>query len=250
MIAVIAGVCGNQSGGSAAGTPKAVQLDGVDESLTVDSLFAGLVTADKVGAFSWGISANLPSVATGALIGDTSTGALNCTASIDIVSGTIRAYVQHSASTLVRRRTNADLVADTTFAVAVTRGAGTYPEVYLDGAVAGVNNGSTGATPNDSTSVAIGKNGSSHRAGYVWAFWWTPVEMSGAQVAALYALIDALDYAGAESYLNAISTSSVFAPVLSTDDLTSGSGSVEDVFGNATITPVGTEPSDLVGVPS
>lgn len=231
------------------GSPRAIQLDGVDESMTMANLFNGLVASDKVGSFSWGVSANLPSVATGALVGNPGSGALNCTASIDIVSGTIRAYVQHSATTLTRRRTNSALTVDTNFAVAVTRGSGTYPEVYVDGAVAGVNNGSTSATPNDTTSAAIGKNGSTYRAGTVWAFWFTPVEMTSTQITALYALIAALDYEGAQTYLNAISTSSVLVPVLSTDDLTSGTGSVEDLFDNVSGTPVNTESGDLVAVP-
>ena len=238
------------AGGESSGTPKSINLDGVNKSLTINDLFLGHVTSDRVDSFSWGISANLPSTATGPLIGAPGSGQLDCTASIDIVSGTIRAYVQHNATTLTRRRVSSGAFSSgVNFSVCATRGASAYPALYVDGVAPSGNNGSTSSTPNDSVSVSVGKNGGAHREGKFWAFWWTPVEMSSTQVAALDALIGSLDYDGAKLYLMAISSDSVFMPVLSTDDLTSSTGSVSDLFGNKTSTPVNTSPSDLVEIP-
>jgi len=224
------------------GDPARITLNGTDESIEIPDLFKDRVTGDVADAFSWGISARLPDVSTGPLVGASGGGPLDCTASMTIVSGSIRSWAQSSATKVRRQRTASTvLTADTDFRVASTWAgvANGAPTIYVDAVDESANVGDSDCSPDASTSVSIGRDGELHRrAGQFWAFWWTPVEMTGAQVSELDALIVARDYKGAREYLRVISPDSVIKPVLSTGNVCQG---LADLLGNKGTVLVGVD---------
>jgi hypothetical protein len=240
--------------------PRALQLDGVDESITLGALFAGRVTAGRTDPYSWGISSQT-TTANAALVG------LASVANFDAPAYLQAAGVGPASFRAASKRTSSRIYFDTTTAGTVVsgksfRGAAVWdgvmsePRAFVDAAYTSGglaawygSNTSTGA---EVLSVGI-MTGAARLAGYVWAFWWTPVAMSDVQIAALDALIALGTYAAyldARDYLLAVSADSVFIPVLSTDDATSGSGFLLDLCGNFNAALVNTEIADLVAVPA
>ncbi len=254
MIAIIAGVCGNQGGASA--SPMAVQLDGVDESITIGALFNGRITGNRTDPFSMGISAQT-TTSTAALLGRASAANFDAPAYMSTAATVgFRAGAKRTSSRIYFDTTTSGTVSSgVTFrGAAVWDGVMTEPRVFVDAAqsAGGLASFFSGNTATGAEALSIGiMTGAARLAGYVWAFWWTPVAMSDVQVAALDALIAAATFASYEAardYLLAISASSVFIPVLSTDS-TAGGGSLQDLCGNFNGTPVNTEAGDLVEIP-
>jgi hypothetical protein len=240
-------------------TPMAVQLDGVDESITIGALFAGRITGNRTDPFSWGISAQT-TTGNAALVGlDAGGAAFDAPAYMQTVGDVgFRSAAKRTSSRIYFDSTTSGTVSSgATFrGAAVWDGAMTEPRVFVDAAqsAGGLaawygSNTSTGA---EVLSIGI-MSGASRFAGYVWAFWWCPVAMSDAQVSALDALIAAgtlASYTAARDYLLALSADSVFIPVLSTDSTDSAAGgSLQDMCGNFNGTPVNTEAVRLVAIP-
>jgi hypothetical protein len=235
----------------------AVQLDGVDESITIGALFAGRITGNRTDPFSWGISAQTTAY-TAALVGlDTGGTIFDAPAYMQTVGDVgFRSAAKRTSSRIYFDGTTSGTVSSgTTFrGAAVWDGAMNYPRVFVDAAqtAGGLASfyGSNTATGAEVLSIGI-MTGATRFSGYVWAFWWTPVAMSDAQVAALDALIALGTYAAyldARDYLLALSADSVFIAVLSTDSTASG-GALQDLCGNFNGTPVNTEAGDLVEIP-
>lgn len=237
------------------GDPARLELDGTGQKVTVGTLFDGWNGTYPHPAYSTGISAT-PVDATPAtaqqLVGTSATTRGNVLMLLAI-DGALYCNAPQTTNGVTFRRSVGGVFADGVEARAATVHAGSTaaPNIYINGSNVNNTSGSVtdvgGATPG--ATVWLGDAGFTFTPfeGGIRCYWWIDVELSGAQIASLDALIAAEDHTGAAAFLLGLSANAVYLPFLTSDNGADG-GSIYDLNGNQNGTPSGTVAADLVPV--
>lgn len=234
-----------------AGVPQyALQTNGTDSYLELPTDVYGSIPF----AMSWGCTFSIDVATTYPVLTGRGSGSTNPPAyswSGDGVGTGKRLDTQFASSTGQTRNTRhlANTSVGETFRTAFTYAGSGDPGVYGYGTFNSAYN-PPASTQSVTTPLLLGRLTTIYSRNKWRRIWMIDVELSGAQVTALDALIAANDHEGAASYLYGISTNCAYWPVgWPGDDATSGTGTIQDITSNGYhATPFNTDSADLVAV--